>query len=343
MKALVTGSAGFFGGVLRDHLLATGWTVAGMDVLPDTPRERYAPYTVDIRDGAAVAAALDEFKPDAVFHCAAVLAHDRENRANLWSSNVDGTALLADAAGRAHVASFVFISSNCLWGSDLGRPITEADSPAPVELYGRSKLAGEERLLSRSGALRVKVLRCPTIVAAGRLGLLSILFEFISEGRRIWMVGDGENRYQFIAAEDLASACILLAQSDCTGVFHVGSEDVPTIRDMYGEVIRRAGTRARLASLPKRPAIAALRVLSLLGLSPLGPYHYRMIASSFEFDTTKLRQATGWRPTRGNTDILWQAYRFYSDNRDRLSGSDRASAHRRPSGMGALKLVKWLS
>ena len=343
MKAVVTGSAGFFGGVLKDHLLANGWTVAGVDVLPDTPAEGYTPYTLDIRDAAAVATALDEFRPDAIFHCAAVLAHDRQNRANLWSSNVDGTVRLAEAAERAKVASFVFISSNCLWGSDLGRPITEEDPPAPVELYGRSKLAAEQRLLSRSGGLRVKVVRCPTIVAAGRLGLLSILFEFISEGRRVWMVGDGSNRYQFIAAEDLANACALLAASDSTGVFHVGSENVPTIREMYGEVIGRAGTKARLAALPKRPAIAALRALSALGLSPLGPYHYRMIASSFEFDTAKLRQATGWRPTLGNTDILWQAYRFYFENRDRLSVSTHASAHRRPSGMGALKLVKWLS
>ena len=343
MKALVTGSAGFFGGVLRDHLLASGWTVAGMDVLPDAPRGGYTPYTVDIRDAEAVATALDEFQPDAVFHCAAVLAHDRQNLRNLWSSNVDGTAVLAEAAERAHVASFVFISSNCLWGSDFGRAISEEDPPAPIELYGRSKLAAEQRLLARPGALRVKVIRCPTIVAAGRLGLLSILFEFIAEGRRVWMVGDGGNRYQFIAAEDLAGACVLLAQSDATGVFHVGSDNVPTIREMYAEVIRRAGTRARLAALPKRPAVAALRMLSLLGLSPLGPYHYRMIASSFEFDTTRLRQATGWRPTLGNTDILWQAYRFYSDNRDRLSASEHASAHRRPSGMGALKLVKWLS
>ena len=343
MKALVTGSAGFFGGVLSDHLVAEGWTVAGMDVLPDTPREGYTPYRADIRDAAAVQAALDEFKPDAVFHCAAVLAHDRQNRANLWSSNVDGTAVLAEAAERAHVGSFVFISSNCLWGTDFGRPITEEDAPAPVELYGRSKLAAEQRLLALSGHVRAKVIRCPTIVAAGRLGLLTILFEFIAEGRRVWMVGDGGNRYQFIAAEDLAHACVLLALSDATGVFHVGSEKVPTIREMYGDVIRRAGTRARVAELPKRPAVTALRLLSGLGLSPLGPYHYRMIASSFEFDTTKLRQATGWRPTLGNVDILWEAYRFYSANRDRLSEPTNASAHRRPSGMGALKLVKWLS
>jgi UDP-glucose 4-epimerase len=341
MKAFVTGSAGFFGGVLKDHLLNQGWTVAGADMLRDAEAPGYSPHTVDLRDRDAVTRVVEEFKPDAVFHCAAVLAHDRQNRAGLWSSNVDGTRHVVEAAASAQAKSLVFISSNCLWGTDFGRPIKEDDPPAPIEIYGRSKLQGEKIVLSH-GRLPVKVLRCPTIVAAGRLGLLSILFDFIHEGRRVWVVGDGGNRYQFVAAGDLARACELLAQSSATGVFHVGSENVPTLRDMYGELIRRAGTRARVASLPRRPAVAAMRMLSALGLSPLGPYHYRMIASNFEFDTTRLRTATGWRPTLGNTDILWQAYRYYIDNRDHLSSAG-ASAHRKPSAMGALKLVKWLS
>lgn len=343
MRAFVTGSAGFFGGVLRDRLLSEGWTVAGADVLPDAEKPGYTPHVLDIRDGEALSRAMETVEPDAVFHCAAVLAHDRANRANLWSSNVDGTACVAAAAARAGVRSLVFISSNCLWGSDFGRPIKEDDPPAPVEVYGRSKLAAEEALLRLKDGPAIKIIRTPTIVAAGRMGLLTILFDFIREGRRVWMVGDGGNRYQFVAAEDLASACALLAASAATGVFNVGSDNVPSIREMYGELIRRAGTRARVASLPRLPAVSAMRLLSVLGLSPLGPYHYRMIASNFEFDTTRLRNATGWRPTLGNTDILWQAYRYYIDNRDHLSGEGETSAHRKPSGMGALNLVRWLS
>lgn len=343
MRALVTGSAGFFGGVLKDRLLADGWEVVGVDRLPDVEQPGYAPRVIDLRDAIAVGKALNEFKPDAVFHCAAVLAHDRRNRANLWSSNVDGTANVARAAIDSGAKALVFISSNCLWSTSWDRPVTESDAPAPVEIYGRSKLAAEEHLLSLSKELPVKVLRCPTIVAAGRLGLLSILFEFIHEGRRVWMVGDGGNRYQFVSAEDLAQACLLLAGSSAAGIFHVGSEGVPTVREMLGGVIQRAGTKARLTQLPRRPAIAALRLLSSVGLSPLGPYHYRMIASSFVFDTTRLRNATGWRPTTGNTEMLWRAYQFYVEHLDELAREQNASPHRTLSGLGALRIVKWLS
>lgn len=324
-------------------MLSEGSEVVGIDRLPDVESPGYAPKTLDIRDAIALEKAVAEFKPDAIFHCAAVLAHDRQHRADLWSTNVDGTANVAQAAIHAGVKALVFISSNCLWSTSWDRPVTEVDVPAPIEIYGRSKLAAEEHLQSLSGRLAVKIVRTPTIVAAGRLGLLSILFEFIHEGRRVWLVGDGGNRYQFVSADDLAHACLLLAASPATGVFHVGSENVPTIREMFGGVIQRAGTKARLTQLPRSPAIAALRLLSSLSLSPLGPYHYRMIASSFEFDTTRLRNATGWRPTIGNTEMLWRAYQFYVEHLDQISKQQQGSPHRTVSGLGALRIVKWLS
>jgi UDP-glucose 4-epimerase len=289
-----------------------------------------------------MAATVRDCRPDVIFHCAAVLAHDKENRANLWSTNVDGTASVADAAIAAGVPALLFISSNCLWGTNWNRPVSESDQPAPIETYGRSKLAAEQHLQSLD-QLAVKIVRCPTIISEGRLGLLAILFEFVHEGRRIWLVGDGGNRYQFINAEDLARACLLLAVNPATGIFNVGSENVPTLAEMFSELIRRAGTRSRLTPLPRNLAVGALRLLSSMGLSPLGPYHYRMLASNFEFDTTRIRTATGWRPSVGNTDMLWRAYSFYVEHLGERSDGTQASAHRRPSDLGALRLVKWIS
>jgi UDP-glucose 4-epimerase len=297
---------------------------------------------IDIRDEERLAATVSDCRPDVIFHCAAVLAHDKENRANLWSTNVDGTVSVANAAVGAGVPALVFISSNCLWGTNWNRPVSESDQPAPIEMYGRSKLAAEQHLQSLD-QLAVKIVRCPTIISEGRLGLLAILFEFVHEGRRIWLVGDGTNRYQFINAEDLARACMLLAVNPATGIFNVGSENVPSLAEMFSELIRRAGTRSRLTPLPRNLAVGALRLLSSMGLSPLGPYHYRMLASNFEFDTSRIRTATGWRPSVGNTDMLWRAYRFYVEHLGEHLDGRQASAHRRPAYLGALRLVKWIS
>jgi UDP-glucose 4-epimerase len=343
-KVLVTGGAGFFGGILERVLVAQGFAVVGLDLLPHPePQPGVTAVQGDLRDSARLDALFAEHRFAGVFHCAAILAHAVKDEQLLWSSNVEGTRNLADAMERHGVRPIVFTSSNCLWGRGYGRPLTEDEPPAPIEVYGRSKWEGEKVLWERRETLDVTIIRCPTIIDSGRLGLLAILFEFIDEGRRIWVVGRGDNRYQFIYAPDLADACIRALDHPGSHLFHIGSDDVKSFSEVFGHVAERAGTGARIAHLPRRPTLAAMRLAHVLGLSPLGPYHYRMIAESFEFDTSRIKGALGWRPTRTNEEMLLDAYRYYHENRERLARETSLSAHRKASPMGVIRLLKWLS
>jgi nucleoside-diphosphate-sugar epimerase len=282
-------------------------------------------------------------KFDAVFHIAAMLAHGKMNRELLWTSNVDGTGVIARCAREAGVRKLVFTSSNCLWASNLGRPVKEDDPPAPAEIYGKSKLAGEKLLEQFQDGMYIVVLRCPTIIDSGRLGLLAILFEFIRDNKTVWVVGSGSNRYQFIYAGDLAQACVQSLDYRGSTAFHVGSDNVPSLRECYDAVIRQAGSRSRVRSLPKGPTLAAMRLAHALRISPLGPYHYRMIAEDFIFDTSRIRNALGWRPTVTNSEMLATAYRYYAENRDEILARSNVSAHSRAAEMGILRLLKWIS
>jgi nucleoside-diphosphate-sugar epimerase len=284
-----------------------------------------------------------DYRFDAVFHAAAMLAHERIDGDLLWTSNVDGSGVLARCARQAGVRKLIFTSSNCLWASNMGRAIREDDPPSPAEIYGESKLAAEKLLLSLADGLDVVILRCPTIIDSGRLGLLAILFEFIRDNRTVWVVGSGGNRYQFIYAGDLAEACVRSAQFAGTGTFNVGSDNVPTLRECFEAVISAAGSRSRVRSLPKAPTLAAMRLAHRLGISPLGPYHYRMIAEDFCFDTSRIRAAMDWRPTLNNSDMLLRAYRFYAENREEILAREHVSAHSRAAKMGILRLIKWVS
>ena len=356
---LVTGGSGFFGGVLKRRLLAEGFRVVNLDLVTDTDRHAaLRSVRGDIRDAALVEVLFREEGFAAVMHCAAMLAHEKIADSELWSSNVDGTRVIAEACRRHAVRTLVFTSTNCLWAENFGRAVREDDVPAPVELYGRSKLAAEEVLAEFREAMAVVVIRCPTIIDSGRLGLLAILFEFIEEGRRVWVVGDGGNRYQFIYAEDLARACLQAMEYGRSDVFHIGSDDVVSLRAVYEAVIRAAGPgkgrrQARVARLPKRPAIAAMRLAHRLGVSPLGPYHYRMIAEDFVFDTTRIRERLHWRPTLTNEEMMVKAYLYYAERKREIharrkatggaEGGETHSAHSRPAAMGAIRLLKWLS
>jgi UDP-glucose 4-epimerase len=350
MTVLVTGGSGFFGGVLKRRLLGEGHRVVNLDLVADTDTHgNLRSVQGDIRDAALMEGLCREEGFAAVMHCAAMLAHEKIAESELWSSNVDGTQVVAEAAKRFGVKTLVFTSTNCLWAENFGREVREDDVPAPVELYGRSKLAAEEVLAAFREAMAVVVIRCPTIIDSGRLGLLAILFEFIEEGKRVWVVGDGGNRYQFIYAEDLATACLQATEYGQSDVFNIGSDDVVSLRAVYEAVIRAAGTKARVARLPEGPTIAAMKLAHRLGVSPLGPYHYRMIAEDFVFDTSRIKQRLGWRPTVTNEEMMVKAYRYYAERKREIQGRRRGggraevSAHSRPAAMGVIRVLKWMS
>lgn len=343
MKLLVTGASGFFGGILKRRLLAEGHSVENIDLVADADRHAsLVSHQGDIRNAGLLAGIFAAGRFDAVLHCAAMLAHDTISEQDLWTSNVDGTRRLAEASVAAGVRQFIFISTNCLWASDRGHPVAEDEAPEPVELYGRSKLAAEQ-VLTEFPQLNVVTIRCPTIIDAGRLGLLAILFEFIKDGKKVWVVGDGSNRYQFIYAQDLATACLQALSYPQSELFHIGSENVVSLRRVYESVIAAAGSRSRVAQLPKGPTIAAMKLAHTLRVSPLGPYHYRMIAEHFIFDTTRIRERLGWKPTLTNEQMMIEAYSYYAAGHQEIHARKDVSAHSKPASMGIIRLLKWIS
>lgn len=342
---LVTGGAGFFGGILKRRLVHEGHTVVSVDLEQDEDQlPGLTSIQGDLRDKTLMRQIFEAHRFDAIHHVAAQLAHGTHlDEELLWTSNVNATRLLAELATEFGVRPFVFVSTNCLWAHDLGRPVREDDAPSPVEIYGRSKLQAEKELAAFQDKLDIVIIRCPTIMDSGRLGLLAILYEFIDDGNTVWVVGKGDNCYQFIYADDLASACIQAAEHGRSDLFHIGSDNVKSMRQVYEAVINNAGSKSRVRSLPKTPTIAAMMLAHKLNISPLGPYHYKMIAENFQFDTAHIQRSLNWRPTLTNEEMLLRAYTFYSTNRKEIAARTNVSAHRKPASMGVIRLLKWIS
>src|SRR5579883_798148 len=340
----VTGGSGFLGSLLVSRLADQGLRVINVDLQP-SPQEHpnLESHQADIRDAEGLRKIFAGKKIDTVFHVAAMLAHGSIDEKTLWTSNVDGTRIVAEQARRAGVERLIYTSSNCLWGQNFGRPVREDDAPAPVETYGVSKWEGEKELKKFENDLQIVTLRCPTIIDEGRLGLLTILFDFIAENRKVWVVGSGANHYQFIYAQDLIDAMLKVGDYGRSATFGIGSDDVRSMREIYQYVIEKAGSRSSVASPPKSPALMAMRLAHLAKISPLGPYHYKMIAEDFSFDTAAIKQELRWSPTLANHEMLYRAYRYYFQNRREIQARKNVSAHRKASSLGVIRLLKWIS
>jgi UDP-glucose 4-epimerase len=340
---LVTGGSGFFGGIMKQHILDQGHRCINVDLVRDPDEHpNLVHHQIDIRDAEKLRSIFSSTPIHGVVHCAAILAHAVNDEKFLWTSNVDGTRNVMEAMRLNGVSQMVFLSSNCLWGESLGRPVREDDPPNPVEVYGRSKVEAE-RVIREYSDLKSVIIRCPTIIDFGRLGLLAILFEFIHDGRRVWTVGKGRNRYQFIYAGDLANACMVALEYPRSATFNIGSDNVKSLAEVYEYVVHRAQSKSSVAALPLKPTLAAMKLFHHLKISPLGPYHYKMIAEDFMFDTTRIKEQLGWKPTLTNEQVLWRAYQYYSENRLDIEQRRDVSAHRQGAKMGVIRLLKWIS
>lgn len=346
MRVLLTGGTGYFGSCLRRQFTAKGIEYLNFDVVREPEDEaRGLFFHGDLSVPEDVQRCFATCGPfDAVCHVAAQLAHDVKSKDYLWRSNVDGTRNLAEAAVAGGVKKFVFTSTNCLWGKPLNRPVREDDPVCPVELYGVSKLEDERILNALRDRMDVIIFRSPTIMGAGRVGLMSILFDFILENRRIPVVGAGKKPYQFIFADDYADAILRAFDYEGSDTFHIGSDEPVSLETSYRYVIEKAGSKARCYHLPEWLVVPIMKLMYKLRLSPLGPYQYNMIAEEFVFDTTRIKQKLGWYPTRSSQEAFHEAFEYYrSVKADLERDHDKLPAHRRKADPGIIKLLKWLS
>lgn len=154
LKVFVTGVGGQLGHDVVNEALKRGYQVCGSDIAPEYSGVQNGslvctmPYVqLDITNQKAVAAVIENIKPDVIIHCAAWTAvdaaEDEENKEKVDRINHLGTQHIAEA-GKALDAKMVYISTDYVFDGQVDRPWEPDDKCyAPLNVYGKSKLDGE--------------------------------------------------------------------------------------------------------------------------------------------------------------------------------------------------------
>jgi dTDP-4-dehydrorhamnose reductase len=226
MTLWVTGATGYLGGALvaaaREQAIAV-----------DTER-------VEVRDAEAVRAHVERLRPDAVVHTAY-----RQEAAEAWSTNVDGSERVASAAA-AVGARLVHLSTDVVFGGRKGAPYVEADPPDPVTDYGRTKAEAERRVAAaHPSALLVRT----SLIVGGPGGPQSKHEQSARDGGGTWYVNEIRSPVQ---VDDLVAALLeLLRDHDVAGPLHVAGADAVS-RHELAELAADGPCAAGLAP-PTRP------------------------------------------------------------------------------------------
>src|SRR5208283_729158 len=146
---VVTGASGLLGASLLRSAIDLGWETVGLchqHVIRDStiPVAR-----VDLTDDSATRKLLFDLRPDAIVHCAAATNVDwcEDNPNQAQAINVQVSAVLAEIAASLN-ARLMYVSTDSVFDGKRGGYV-ETDEPAPLNVYAKSKLAGERETLQR--------------------------------------------------------------------------------------------------------------------------------------------------------------------------------------------------
>jgi len=339
---LVTGGAGFLGINLARYLLARGETVVSFDRLAfdyEDVRDRVRDVTGDIRDRAAVDYALAGV--DVVVHAAAALPHYTPQ--DIYTTDVEGTRIVLEAAHRHGVGRAIHISSTAVYGIPDHHPLVEDDRLVGVGPYGEAKVEAEQVCAEyRQRGLCVPILRPKSFVGPERLGVFAMLYDWARTGHNFPVPGSGRNRYQLLDVEDLCQAIYLAATKDCAlanDTFNIGAKEFTTLAADYQAVLDAAGHGKRIVPLPAEPVLWALRILDRLGLSPLYPWVYETVGKDSFVSIEKAERILGFAPRYSTREALVRNYRWYLASYEKFAGQSGVT-HRVPWSQGALGLAK---
>jgi dTDP-4-dehydrorhamnose reductase len=223
MHILVTGGSGLLGNYLLRHLSQTDRRVTAWSSSQPSTAFGFQVVPVPLADGDALRQALLAARPDLIIHAAAMASVAACFRAPelAWRVNVEATRELVALAAQVS-ARLLLVSTDLVFdGSQGGHK--EGDNPCPLSIYGRTKLAAEEAALGcdRAAVVRVSLLFGPAL--GGRHSFFDQQVAAIRESRPCRLFSD-EWRTP-LALSTAASALIEIAESDFTGLLHLGGPE----------------------------------------------------------------------------------------------------------------------
>ncbi|ARQ70254.1 UDP-glucose 4-epimerase GalE [Streptomyces marincola] len=325
-KYLVTGGAGYVGGVVAAHLLRAGHAVTVLDDLSTGFRDG-VPAGAEFVEGR-VQEADKHLDPsfDAVLHFAACsqVGESVADPEKYWRNNVGGSLDLLRAMRDADVRTLIFSSTAAVYGEPESVPITEDAPTAPGNPYGASKLAVDHMITGECAAhgLAAVSLRYFNVAGAhlsdaGHQGerhdpeshLIPLVLQ-VAQGRRAsvsvfgddYPTPDGTCVRDYIHVDDLADAHLLALAAARPGehlICNLGNGNGFSVREVVETVRRVTGHPVPEAPAPRRAGDPAVLVAS----------------------ADRARERLGWRPTRTDLAAIvadaWDFARRGTADRDR--------------------------
>lgn len=236
MNILITGAQGQLGCDVCLEAAKRSWQVTGVDIAD-----------FDLTDRAATHAALSEIKPDVVIHCAAYTAVDRAESEpeQAFAVNENGTRHMAQYCAE-HGAWLVYVSTDYVFDGSGTRAWEVEDMPAPLNVYGKSKLAGEQAV--RELCEQYMIVRTSWVFGRHGANFVKTMLRLAGERASINVVADQIGAPTYTA--DLARLLCDMAARPTAGLYHASNAGECSWADFAQEIFSYAGLPCVVNDIP---------------------------------------------------------------------------------------------
>jgi len=297
MTVLITGASGFLGTALcsrlREFMAVRGAVRAKKSQIDRSDVIEIS----DISSDTDWTSALKGVKQ--VVHLAARVhvLNDKSSDplAEFRRVNVEGTANLARQAAASGVRRFVFLSSIKVNGefTEVGKPFTADDVPAPEDPYGISKYEAEQllRQIASETGMEVVIIRPPLVYGPGVKANFESMMRWLARGVPLPLAAVTNIRRSLVALDNLVDliATCLNHPAAANQTFLVSDGEDLSTADLLKRMGSAMGHPARLFNLPPRLLKLGAAVVRKPGI-------YQRLCGSLQLDITKTRQLLGWTP-----------------------------------------------
>lgn len=245
MRIMVTGATGMLGRDVVRALTEHGHTCLGVGSAD-----------FDLTDAAAVSRGVQSFQPEAIVHCAAYTAVDQAESEPEKCTAVNGLGTLNLARAALHAgAKLLYISTDYVFDGSGDAPHEVSDRPRPINVYGLSKLQGEEAV--RGLLTRYFILRTSWVFGTGGRSFVSTMLRLGQEKSLVRVVDDQIGAPTYTV--DLARLIAEMIVTDRYGTYQATNEGCCSFADFARVILQTSGSRCRVEPIPSSEYPCAAR------------------------------------------------------------------------------------
>lgn len=202
---------------------------------------------MDISDAEAVKRVITEYHPDAIIHCAAYTAVDKaeDDYGRAMDVNAKGTLAIAKAAKEID-AKMLYISTDYVFNGQGTEPFTVDAATAPLNVYGLTKLFGEEAVQLELS--KYFIVRISWVFGKNGNNFIKTMLRLGQTHEELTVVSDQWGSPTYTA--DLAPLLCDMISTDAYGIYHATNEGITNWAEFAAAIMKEANFSCRIRPIP---------------------------------------------------------------------------------------------